>query len=287
MSRQVGRQSAPLWAALIGVLLAGCQDRADGVPQVVIGDISVSPPVVRAGQSAVFSVSVANPGGKKLEFVWSCTHGTISQAGSPAVAKYIAPAEPASVRIQLAVKADGALIANKQLTLIVERGGIVDVMSEFILSGWMGDCTSGPPVCTVDDGWRTNPHSAPICLRITYRPQRSGWAGMYFLYGDQNWGDQPGRNFHGYRRLTFWARADQEALVEFKAGGIRADGKPHRDSFERSLGTQQVGSEWRQYRIDLTGTDLSSVIGGFAWVAKAVSNPTGLTLYLDDILYEE
>jgi hypothetical protein len=87
--------------------------------------------------------------------------------------------------------------------------------------------------------------------------------------------------------LVFWAKGETgNERVEFKAGGIDAPGKPYRDSFEKSLGTVRLDTQWTRYELDLTGEDLSSVIGGFCWVATARSNPNGLTFYIDSITIE-
>ncbi len=161
-----------------------------------------------------------------------------------------------------------------------------DVLANFVASGWMGDCQKGPPVCTWTPASRTNPHSPPLCVQVTYRPGAAGWGGIYLQHPPDNWGKLPGRNLSQYRRLTFWARADGDAYVEFKSGGINTDGLPHRDSYEASLGTVQLTSEWRQFTIDLEGCKLSDVIGAFAWVATKASNPNGVTFYIDDVYLE-
>ena len=90
-----------------------------------------------------------------------------------------------------------------------------------------------------------------------------------------------------YRRLTFWARADSDAYVEFKSGGIDQAGLANRDSYQVSLGTIQLTKEWRQWTINLEGANLSSAIGAFAWIATKDSNPNGVTFYLDDIFFED
>jgi hypothetical protein len=43
---------------------------------------------------------------------------------------------------------------------------------------------------------------------------------------------------------------------------------------------------WERYEIDLTGKDLSHIIGAFAFAASADDNPQGFTLYLDDMYFE-
>jgi hypothetical protein len=132
-------------------------------------------------------------------------------------------------------------------------------------------------------------HSDPTSIKISYQPGPKKWAGIYWLNLEDNWGDEPGENLSsaGYERLTFWARgAIGKEVVEFTAGGVRVDGKPHRDSFKVKLGKVALSAEWKQYTIDLKGQDLGSVIGGFSWTANKSANPAGLTFWLDDVRFE-
>jgi len=170
----------------------------------------------------------------------------------------------------------------------------VDVIANFVFSGFMGDGENlGDKAINLNDSCTENPHSPPYCVKIIYRnlPSSIGWVGVYAQYnvkGQGNWGDQPGRNLSGYNRLVFYARGDKGGeSVEFKAGGIDAPGKPYKDSFEYSIGTIKLEKEWKRYEMDLSKEDLSSVIGGFCWVATTRSNPDGLTFYLDSITYEK
>jgi len=112
------------------------------------------------------------------------------------------------------------------------------------------------------------------------------WAGIYWLYPENNWGNLPdGVDLTGHSRLTFWARGQKGGeWAEFKVGGVTGQ---YPDSLSaRSTDEIQLSSEWQQYSIDLSGADLSHVIGGFCWVTNADLNPTGCTIYLDDIFYE-
>jgi hypothetical protein len=164
-----------------------------------------------------------------------------------------------------------------------------DVLSMFIPSGWMGDGEQGTKYIQFLDGWKKNPYSGPVCVKVTYTPGETGWAGIYWQNEPNNWGDEPGEDFRkdGYKKLTFWARGENGGeIVEFKVGGIKAPGKRYRDSFKESTGRINLEKEWKQYTIDLEGEDLSSVIGGFCWVAARSSNPEGLTFYIDDVFYK-
>ena len=64
---------------------------------------------------------------------------------------------------------------------------------------------------------------------------------------------------------------------------------PYPDSSPRQPAADTLTTlttQWQQYTIDLTGVDLSYVLGGFAWVANNTANPNGAVFYLDDIQYE-
>lgn len=160
------------------------------------------------------------------------------------------------------------------------------VTDAFYPSGWMGDWRD----ITFDDGWTENPHSKPTSIKITYsaaRSQGEGWAGIYWQYPDKNWGDNPdGRDLTGATKLTFWARGEKGGeKAEFKVGGITG---AYPDSIKTPVSTDVVvlSDKWQQYTIDLTGKDLSHVIGGFDWATSKDQNPYGSTIYLDDIRYE-
>lgn len=153
----------------------------------------------------------------------------------------------------------------------------------FYPSGWMGD--------TGDikyDPTSTNlPHSGSDSVRVDYSPKGSkGWSGIYWLYPDNNWGTNPdGRNLKGYSHVTFWARgANGDEKAEFKVGGVT--GKyPDSVTSPVSSGVLILTKDWKSYSIDLNGKDLTHVVGGFCWVTNKDQNPTGSTIYLDDISY--
>ena len=166
---------------------------------------------------------------------------------------------------------------------------LFDIAARFTASGSMGDGEQGTKFIQLMEAWKDKPHSAPACIKVVYSPGPNGWGGIYWQNKPDNWGDKPGEDFShaGYKKLTFWARGETgDELIEFKAGGINAPGKQYRDSFEISAGKIQLEKEWKQYTLDLERKNLSSVIGGFCWVAAKCANPNGATFYLDDIGYE-
>ena len=166
----------------------------------------------------------------------------------------------------------------------------VDVENLFTASGWMGDGEYGRKYIDFSGASTENPHSPPTCIKFTYTFGRTRWAGVYWQNNPDNWGDKPGNNYSkkGFSKVTFWARGETGTeVVEFKAGGIDNRTKKNRDSFEVTLGRVTLTKEWKQYQIDLSGADLSSVIGGFCWVASADYNSAEkITFFLDDIFLE-
>lgn len=161
----------------------------------------------------------------------------------------------------------------------------LDIARTFIPSGFMGDGEKGKDYVQVKPvtGEKRRPgDDDDMCIKISYQPGPVGWAGVYWLHPPNNWGDQPGRQMRGSTKLVFWAAGMKGGeIVEFKSGGISSPGKKYKDSFEATLGSIALTREWKRYEIDLRGKDLSSVIGGFAWVATGEANPGGLIFYLD------
>jgi hypothetical protein len=166
----------------------------------------------------------------------------------------------------------------------------LEVSKIFHATGWMGDGEKGSKYLEFVESDATLPHSAPSSTKVHYTLGPQGWAGIYWQNLPENWGDQPGENLapRRYKRITFWARGENGGeIVEFKAGDInRSPPKPFKDSFRATAGKVTLTKEWAPYSIDLTGINLTSVIGGFCWVANKAGNPKGLTFWLDDIRYE-
>jgi len=166
----------------------------------------------------------------------------------------------------------------------------VCISNNYYPSGYMGDAEGenkkGTDPIDLNDQWTQNCHSDPTCIKIVYHPPSNKWAGVYWQYPDSNWGDEAGRKIVGAKKLVFWARGEHGVeLVSFKVGGINK--KKYRDSLDRSLGPLKLTTDWKQYQIDLSDADTSSVIGAFAWSASAKGNPDGLTFYLEGICFSK
>lgn len=167
---------------------------------------------------------------------------------------------------------------------------LYDYHNCYVPSGFMPEKEKYDTV--VDPGWRENPHSGETCMQIKYSAASaatdpSDWGeGVYMQYPENNWGDERGLDLTEASALTFWARGEHGGeIVEFKVGGINAEDKRHSDTFEYSMGTVTLETEWQQYEIAMENFDRSCVIGAFAWVVTASNNPNGVTFYLDDIVF--
>jgi hypothetical protein len=167
--------------------------------------------------------------------------------------------------------------------------GRLDVITTASPSGWMGDGEFDFKYVQVNADWTIAPHSPPSCMRISYAPGPVGWAGIFWLNEPNNWGDKSGTDLsrRGFTKVTFWAKGEiGQERVEFRVGGITSPSQRYRDSLDAKTGFVSLTKEWTQYQIDLSGRDLSNVIGLFGWVAPGLRNPTGLVFYLDDIFYQ-
>ncbi len=160
-----------------------------------------------------------------------------------------------------------------------------DLEAMFYPSGWMGDGESGTEYLSFRRQSARLDGEEVIAVRIEYSRGPNGWAGIYWQSPENNWGDRSGRVLLGASRISFYARGERGGeIVEFKSGGI--SGGRYRDSFERSLGKLSLRSTWNRYEIDLSGEDLSSVIGAFAWIAAASDNEDPVVIYLAKLTVE-
>lgn len=178
--------------------------------------------------------------------------------------------------------------ALAQDSLSENRG--INIQNLFTSSGWVGDGEFGRKYITFEGANEINPHSNPSCIKIKYEFGPKKWAGIYWQNQPDNWGDLPGNNYskEGLTQVTFWAKGTSgKEVLEFKSGGIRHSSKTHHDTYVSTTGRITLATNWKQYTINLKNADLSSVIGGFCWVAsKDYNNSDSITFYLDDIQFQ-
>lgn len=171
----------------------------------------------------------------------------------------------------------GSIKAVKKVVVYEEGKGV------FAPSGWMGDTSA----IAVDANCPLKPKNGKACIKWTYdvsKSSKNGWAGVYWQYPANNWGNTKGQDLTGHKKLSFWVRGDKGGeVIDMKIGGIT--GK-FADTVSKELKGVKLSSEWKQYVIDLSGRDLSNVIGGFCWAADSKLNSKTITFYFDDIVYE-
>lgn len=155
----------------------------------------------------------------------------------------------------------------------------------FHASGWMGDIQD----LFLNSASTENPYQGSTCVKIAYTPSHpyaSVWAGIYWQYPVNNWGEREGRSIlNGARTLRFYARGARGGeVIQVKVGGMMNGEYSDSAKVEETF---QLTDEWKEYRMTLFGADLSHIIGGFAVVFARMDNPEGATVYLDEIVYEK
>ena len=177
--------------------------------------------------------------------------------------------------------------------------------NKFFASGMMGDFSD----INVDLYNKEDPYSGTSCVKIIYKAgaSRGGrWAGLYWQYPANNWGDMPtGFDLRKAKKLTFWARGQKggEVINTFQVGGII--GK-FGDTAVKAIGPISLSNTWQKYTIDLSKVEgsiiftrerwecwpfmepLSRIVGGFTFATSldANSDKGEITFYLDEIRFE-
>ncbi len=263
------------------------------------------------------AVAINNTSGA-VHILWSATGGRFEGPVDAVTAIFVAP-EKGTVTLICSVKTPGgkSVALTKQIAIggsatgaantpaapnapavLHVRSGMATPINidnaGFIPAGFMGDRQG----LRLNVAFIVNPHSAPTCTMVGYSPTQGAtdsWAAVAWQHGGMNFGEKPGKNWSGLglRRVSVWARGIKDnssqsfPKVQFKAGGATAPDKPNQASFEVSGDFVTLTGDWKQYTLDLTGSDLSRVISAFVVVIRAQDvGPKGATFYLDDIEYQ-
>ncbi len=165
---------------------------------------------------------------------------------------------------------------------------------KFLPTGWMPD---GQGI-TQSTAETDSPHTKPHCLRLGCQLSAKPWVGIYFLL-EGEW--EPRGSFNLIEKLgakqgepivcRFWARSKEKnekerAQVQFKVGGVTKGQVKDSLKFPVSSPWVKLGPEWKMYEIDLTGKDLSSLVGAFVWVCdRAHNGEKDIGFDLDDIYF--
>lgn len=169
-----------------------------------------------------------------------------------------------------------------------------DIGNEFIPAGYMG-CINN---INMNNSY-LDEESNTRCFKIEFASScPDGFAGVYWTNdaddSGANWGQSPGTDLSNknFTKVTFWAKGSKgNESVEFGTGGLNSTNQDpnrfkYKDSYSKKRKKITLTDKWQQYSIDITGSDLSSVIGGFFWVADWRANTTGVIFYLRDIKFE-
>ena len=150
----------------------------------------------------------------------------------------------------------------------------------WIPSGWMGSNVSK---LSIDEKCTESPHSGPTCMKVKWT-DAGGWAGLNWQSPANDWGDAPGgANLSKARFLQFWARGYLgDEKVSFHIGGIGND-RAFPDSGKAERKDIVLTDQWKRYRIDLEGVDLSCIKTGFGF--SFGGHGSVKTFFIDDVEY--
>ncbi len=233
---------------------------------------------------------------------------------------YLPPAAGAAIRMRggVATFADDSMLARESAAKSLAY--LRDVMDRFHRVFWVYEDVSSPgnhfhswsqftggnPAgkVSMNGSWKENVFGA-TAIRCEFVGSFTAFGGFALLNGflegndrvpRSNFGTVPnaGIELTGATRLKFRARGERGGeVINFFMGGVgrnQSSGipeSPYPDSTPPArLDGVTLTREWKEYTIELTGRNLSYVLGGFGWGASATSNSNGAIFYLDDIRYE-
>jgi hypothetical protein len=173
------------------------------------------------------------------------------------------------------------------------------VSDHFTPTGYIGDGVTIGVVNMLPDACPTRaPNAVGDCYQVTYIPPvptQNDYAGVFWQYPGNNWGDYPGHTvLPGATKVTVWARGGKGGeQLTFQAGGVSVtdSSKPYHDSFSAAAGPFTLTTEWQPFVVPLTGKTYNRVLGGFAWIyhlppaTGAPSDSEPIVFYLDSITW--
>ena len=147
-------------------------------------------------------------------------------------------------------------------------------------SGWMGDISA----LSMDLESADFPHQGKACIKARIEPSNS-WAGVAWQDPPNDWGSLPGGyDLSGSKHLSFWARGRFGGEIVNFGVGLLSDDALYPDSDTATLEKLELTKQWKRYRINLDGMDLTRVKTPFWW---SVTGGRGSSVFfLDDIVFE-
>lgn len=134
------------------------------------------------------------------------------------------------------------------------------------------------------------PAEGGTVVRLDFDLIHARWSGIVVASAPGYWGAEagPGFDLAGARALVFRARGENGG-ERIRVKAAVAGDQPFGDSAPLPLdsGWLTLGADWREFRIDAAGRDLSRVVTPFLVIANDKHNPGGrIVVFLDDIRYE-
>lgn len=135
-----------------------------------------------------------------------------------------------------------------------------------------------------------SPAEGGTAVRLDFDLIHARWSGIVVASAPGYWGAEAGSGFDlaGARALVFRARGENGG-ERIRVKAAVAGDQPFGDSTSLPLdsGWLTLGVDWREFRIDAAGRDLSRMVTPFLVMANDKHNPNGrIVVFLDDIRYE-
>lgn len=130
-----------------------------------------------------------------------------------------------------------------------------------------------------------DPHKGSTCIMASFTDTRTP-GGVAWQAPADNWGAVPGGyNLTGAKKVTFWAKKDEQVSEAYITFGVGLESKErYADTACVSTDKLRLTSKWKKYTIPLEGLDLSRIITAFVW--RVDTQDTPVAFYLDDIVFE-
>ncbi|WP_425399696.1 glycoside hydrolase family 2 TIM barrel-domain containing protein [Aeoliella sp.] len=286
-------------------------NRCCEIRELNVGGVSKLAP----GQKFFAAVEASDPEGDKLEYQWVLrsdavvvANGNDAQAaenevtgaivGSGSQVEVHMPAGGGGYRLFVYVRDGhgGGAVANVPLYVDAPIKPIVATRAKLPLVVYAEGTTSEPytpsgfmgntQALEFDLDSTVEPHAGDTCLRVKYNAPDQ-WGGVVWQSPANDWkGQRPGGfDLSEAAALEFWARGETGAeRVTFLVGLNTTDGV-YRDTGKTQLADVQLTTEWKRYRIPLSGVDLGRIKNGFGF--SLAGQGRAVTFYLDDVRYVE
>ena len=137
----------------------------------------------------------------------------------------------------------------------------------------------------LDENCLVEPHKGASCIMASFTDARTQ-GGVAWQAPADNWGAVPGGyNLTGAKKVTFWARKDDQVSEAYVTFGVGMESKErYADTATATTGKMRLTPKWKRFTIPLEDMDLSRIITAFVWSVDTQDVP--VVFYLDDIVFE-